>query len=245
MDFLFGATLWSTTTALWGIAALALILVILWDWRLFLPGLALIQYAVGQVLIHRYGVPNQWLAVYFWVMVLAGVILALSPIQWLRQPQPDRSGNVVFRGLVLALLGVVVYTLQPEVPLPMLDAATARLFLWLVACAIFSLALTDSALFTGIGLLFWLIPLQSLMAVSLPLPSLIALIGILDVLIALVCSYLMMAESEVVVEAQRPPTDVTFPGAVQPRPALDLSALRGVLVQRMAALLTLLKRVGQ
>jgi hypothetical protein len=244
MDFLFGASFWSTNAALWGIGGIALLLIILWDWRLFLPGLALIQYGVGQILVHRYGVPGQWLAVYFWVIVLAALILALTPLQMPR-PQPSlRSGNPFFRFLIMLLLAVLVYTLQPDIPLPILDVSTARLVLWLVACAFLVMALTDSALFTGIGLLLWFIPLQSLMAVILPLPALIALIGILQLVVALACAFLALAEDEQIAEMQLPATDVTFPDEIEQSAvvAFDLDSVRHFLAQRMAGILAMLKR---
>jgi hypothetical protein len=249
MDFLFGASFWSTSIALWSVGAIALLLVMLWDWRLFLPGLALIQYGVGQILVYRYGVPGQWLAVYFWVMVLAALILALAPLQIGRHQPADRSGNPLFRGLILLLLGVIVYTLQPDLPLPVLDVPTARLFLWLVACAFLVLALTDGALFTGIGLLLWFIPLQSLSAVILPLPSLIALWGIVQLVVMLACSYLALAENEQIAERNLPITDVTFPVEQGWLPGfsfnLNLAGLRRLIAQRMAALMAILKRVNQ
>lgn len=247
MDFLFGASFWSTPVALWSIGVIALLLVILWDWRLFLPGLALIQYGVGQIVSYRYGVPGQWLAVYFWVMVLAALMLALSPIQMRRYQPADRSGNPFFRVLILLLLGVIVYTLQPDLPLPVLDVATARLFLWLVACAFLVLALTDGALFTGIGLLLWFIPLQSLTAMILPLPSLIALWGILQLVVILACSYLALAENEQIAEQNLPITDVTFPVERRWMPgfSLNLVGLRRLIAQRMAGIMAILKRVSQ
>jgi hypothetical protein len=247
MDFLLGASFWSTSAALWSVGAIAFVLIILWDWRLFLPGLALIQYGVGQILVYRYGVPGQWLAVYFWVMVLAALILALSPLQMGRHQPAERSGSPLFRGLILLLLAVIVYTLQPDLPLPVLNVATARLFLWLVACAFLVLALTDGALFTGIGLLLWFIPLQSLTAVILPLPSLIALWGILQLVVMLACAYLSLAENEQLAEQDLPITDVTFPveGRAMPVFAPNWLGLRRLVAQRMAALMAMLKRVSQ
>ncbi|MCB0117319.1 MAG: hypothetical protein R2873_08575 [Caldilineaceae bacterium] len=244
MEFLLGASFWSANAALWGIGGVALLLIMLWDWRLFLPGLALIQYGVGQVLVYRYGVPGQWLAIYFWVIVLAALILALSPLQMPIPQSSLRSGNPFFRLLIMVLLGLLVYTLQPDIPLPVLDEPTTRLLLWLVACAFLVMALTDSALFTAIGLFFWFIPLQSLMAVILPLPALIALIGILQLMVALACAYLTLAEDAQIADLQQPATDVTFPSQADgtTSPLLDLSALRRFISERMTVLLALLKR---
>lgn len=247
MDFLLGESFWSTSVALWTVGAIAAFLIVLWDWRLFLPGLALIQYGVGQILVYRYGVPGQWLAIYFWVMALAALILALSPLQMGRHQPSVRSGNPLFRGLILLLLAVIVYTVQPDLPLPVVDVATTRLFLWLAACAFLVLALTDGALFTGIGLLLWFIPLQSLTAVILPLPSLIALWGILQLVVMLACSFLSLAENERIAEQSQPITDVTFP--VENRQPLGfaptLEDLRRLVAQRMAALMAVLKRSSQ
>ncbi len=244
IDFMLGATFWSANASLWGIGGIALLLIMLWDWRLFLPGLALIQYGVGQILVFRYGVPGQWLAIYFWVVVLAALILALSPLQVPHQQSSLRSGNPFFRLLIMLLLGVLVYTIQPDIPLPILDVSTARLFIWLVACAFLVMALTDSALFTGIGLLFWFIPLQSLMSVILPLPALIALIGIVLLMVVLVCAFLTLAEDEQLAELVRPSTDLTFPDPSTQASYLsfDLNSLRRFLTQRMASLLAALKR---
>lgn len=244
IDFLFGASFWSTNTALWGIGGVALLLILLWDWRLFLPGLALIQYGVGQILVYRYGVPGQWLAVYFWVVVLAALILALSPMQLPRLQTSLRSANPFFRLLIMLLLAVLVYTLQPDIPLPLLDEPTARLFLWLAACAFLIMALTDNAIFTGVGLLFWFIPVQSLMSMILPLPALIALIGILQLVVALACAFLALAEDEQIAELQRPATDLSFPAQAEgwAAPALDLDTLGRYLGRRFAALLAVLKR---
>ena len=244
IDFLLGATFWSANASLWGIGGIALLLIMLWDWRLFLPGLALIQYGVGQILVFRYGVPGQWLAIYFWVVVLAALILALSPLQVPHLPPSLRGGNPFFRLLIMLLLGVLVYTIQPDIPLPILDVWTARLFIWLIACAFLVMALTDSALFTGIGLLFWFIPLQSLMAVILPLPALIALIGIVLLIVMLVCAFLALAEDEQLADSVRPSTDLAFPrqSAQAPYVSFDLNSLRRFLAQRMASLLAAIKR---
>lgn len=247
IDSWLGTTVWTAPAAMVGIGVVAALLVLLWDWRLLLPGLALVQYGVGQLLVYRYGVPAQWLAIYFWVVLLAALILALSPLQTRSYQIVDRSGNPFFRGLLLLLLGVVVYSIAFEVPLPVVDLETARLFLWLAACALLILALTDSPLLTGAGLLLWFIPVQSLMAVILPLPALIALLGALALSIALVCSYLDLAESEQVAEQQRPLTDVTFPVESEMAPSFSISmvGLRRLLAQRLAALTAMLKRVGQ
>lgn len=244
-DLFLGTAFWASATPMWGIAVVATLLLLFWDWRLLLPGLALIQYGVGQVLIHRYGVPAPWLVIYFWVVVLAGLILSLSPMQTRKYQPMDRSGNVVFRGALLLLLLALVYSISLDLPLPILDVATTRLFLWLAACAFLTLALTDNAFFTGAGMLLWLIPVQSLMAVILPQPALIALLGTLLLLVSLACGYLTLAESERMAERAAPPTDIVFPAEPVHPPQLqplNVRLLRHLVASRLAAAMDVLKR---
>jgi hypothetical protein len=202
---------WASQLALYMIGLAAALAVLLWDWRISLPGLLVTQFGLGQVLVFRYGLPGEWSAVYFLVMMGAVLIMALTPIQLgLLQPL-DRAGNLFFRGLLIALLGLVVYSLPINISLPVVDVATVRLMLWLVVCALLFLGLSDESIYSGAGLLLWLIPFQSYLAILLPLPSLIALIGALGLLIALGCSYLALLEDERVQALNLPITDVTFP----------------------------------
>lgn len=202
---------WASQSALYMIGAAAAFAVLLWDWRISLPGLLLVQFGLGQVLVFRYGLPGEWSAVYFLVMAGAVMIIALTPIQLGLLHPLDRAGNLFFRGLLLALLGLVIYSLPINISLPVVDTDTVRLILWLVVCALLFLGLSDEGIYSGTGMLLWLIPFQSYLAILLPLPGLITLIGGLGLLIALACSYLALLEDDRVQTQDRPITDVTFP----------------------------------
>jgi hypothetical protein len=246
IDLFFGGAFWSGSAAPFSIGALVALLILFWDWRLLLPGLALVQLGAGQLLVHRYGVPGQWPGIYFWVILLAAFILALAPIQ-IRSYQRNGQGGMIFRGLLLLLLSVIISSVPINFPLPVIDVTTARFFFWLAACALLILALTDNPLFTGAGLLLWFIPIQSLLVLIVPLPALIGLLGSLVLVIALACSYLAVADSEVVAQEQLPATDVTFPTAEPVEQSLlpDVVWLRRLIGRQLATIGALIKRTSQ
>ncbi len=230
---------------MWSIGLLIAVLILIWDWRFLLLGLVFVQYGLGQILIYRYGVPSQWVLIYLLVTLLSVLILGLSPLQLHTHEPEEGSGNPFFRGALLLLLLAFVYSLSLELLLPILDVATVRLFLWLLSCALLILALTDRAVFAGAGLLLWLLPVQAIMSIIVPQPALIALLGMLMILIALACAYLAVAENEEVAELQTPLTDMVFPASatkIAPIPT-RASFARRLLLQRLAAVLGLLKRL--
>jgi hypothetical protein len=246
-DFFLDGSFWSGSTAIFTVGGVAALLILLWDWRLLLPGLALIQYSVGQILIHRYGVPGQWLGIYFWVVLLAALILALAPIQIRTYQREGQGSGLLFRGLLLLLLTVIIASIPINFPLPVLDVSTARFFVWLAAAALLILALTDNPLFVGIGLLLWFIPIQSLLALLVPLPALIGLLGTLVLTVSLACSYLVVADSEQVAQQEIPATDLSFPTQESAKHSLlpDVAWLRQLVVRQMATISAVLKRVTQ
>jgi hypothetical protein len=243
-DFFFDGSFWSGSTAIFTIGGGAALLILLWDWRVLLPGLALIQYSVGQIVVHRYGVPGQWLGIYFWVVLLAALILALAPIQIRAYPRDGSGGGLLFRGLLLLLLTVIIASIPINFPLPVLDVNTARFLVWLAASALLILALTDNPLFVGIGLLLWFIPIQSLLALLIPLPALIGLLGTLVLTVSLACSYLVVADSEQVAQQEMPATDLSFPTQESAKHSLlpDVAWLRQLVVRQLATISAVLKR---
>jgi hypothetical protein len=69
----------------------------------------------------------------------------------------------------------------------------------------------NSPFFTAVALLLWCIPVQSVAATVVAIPSLIAVIGILELLVALACSYLILTEEHPVTARSPVLTDITFP----------------------------------
>jgi hypothetical protein len=115
--------------------------------------------------------------------------------------------------------------------LPVVGTDVAELFVWLALCALLMLGLGDNPLFTATGLLLWCVPAQALISIILAIPALSALIGIVELLVALACSYLVLVELLPVAATRSVLTDIIFPeqdavlrmddespGAAGPRP---------------------------
>ena len=185
---------------------------VLWDWRVALPGLLLVQLGIGGITGSVYGLPPPWPAVHFGVLLLASLILMLSILQT-SSVRVDHSGefsSVLFRFLIMGLAALLVWKAGGSIALPLLSDATKALFLWLAVLAILTLGLTETALFGGIALHLWLIPVQAFLSVLFPLPALIIPMGILQLLVALAVSYLLLSEDEALSSALAPATDSDF-----------------------------------
>ena len=89
-------------------------------------------------------------------------------------------------------------------------------------CALIILSFSDNPLFTGIGLLLWILLAQTVIQALLPYPTLVAVLGLLQLLLALTCGYLALADRVTQVAAQVVATDITFPDSVTPVDISDI-----------------------
>ena len=154
----------------------AAIPVILWDWRIALPGILLVQLGTSVLIGTVYGLTGPWPAVHFGVQVLACLILLLSILQT-SNVQVRTSGEFssrLFRMLILGIAALMVWRATEGFDLPRLEVATKVLFIWFAAVALITLGMTETALFGSIGLLMWLIPVQAFLSVLFPMPAVIA-----------------------------------------------------------------------
>lgn len=193
--------------------------VILWDWRIALPGLLFVQLGTSALVGGVYGLPAPWPAVHLSVLFLACLILLLSILQT-SNVQVHHSGEFssrLFRLLVLGIAALMVWKASDNIELPLLSDASKMLFLWLAAVALLTLGMAETALFGGIGLLLWLIPVQAFLSVLFPVPAVIVLLGILQLLVALACSYLVLAEDDELISVEVPSTDPGLAAGVQHR----------------------------
>lgn len=182
---------------------------VLWDWRIALPGLLLLQLGTGTMMGSVYALPAPWPAVQFGVLIFACLILMLSILQT-RSVQVDQSGafsSILFRALVLGIASLLVWRAGDDIPLPLVNDSTRLLFLWFAALALLTLGLAETILFGGIALLLWLIPVQAILSILFPSPAIIVPLGILQLLMALACSYLLLAEESVLWSIEAPATD--------------------------------------
>lgn len=183
--------------------------VVLWDWRIALPGILFVQLGTSILVGTVYGLPAPWPAVHLAVQFLACLILLLSILQT-SNVQVRNSGEFssrLFRLLILGIAALMVWRATEGIELPRLEDATKLLFIWFAAVALITLGMTETALFGGIGLLLWLIPVQAFLSVLFPLPAVIVLLGILQILVALACSFLLLAEDDALTLIEVPSTD--------------------------------------
>ena len=200
--------------------------VILWDWRFALPGLLIVQLGTSGLIGAVYGLPAPWPAVHLSVLFVACLILLLSILQT-SNVQVHHSGEFssrLFRLLVLGIASLMVWMASDGIELPLLSDASKMLFLWLAAVALLTLGMTETVLFGGIGLMLWLIPVQAFLSVLFPLPAVIVLLGILQLLVALACSYLILAEDDVLTSVEVPSTDPDLAPGVQRRQSITAGA---------------------
>lgn len=216
LDFLTGNDFWFTSTPLLLVGLLAVVVVLAWDWRVALPALLLVQVGVGALSVRRSSVPDDWSAVFGWVVLGCCLILLLS-IRYAHTPtRPGRVGTLFFRGL---LLGLVAFLIQSRVIdlaalaefLPLIDEPLSRLLIWLAFCALFATANAEGALENGLALLLWLIAAEAALLAVAPAAIVVVLLGCLFLLVTLACGYLLIAENPALAEENRPLTDETFP----------------------------------
>ncbi len=201
----------ATGLGLLSIGGLALLIILFWEWHFTLAGLFVIQLGVAVLATQIHALPPQWGTVQLMVSALAAAMLLLSARQ-VRQAHPQqRPGSFVIRFSAVTLLAVSWQFVDFDIALPLLTVPETDLFLWLILCAFVMLGLSDSPLYTAVALLLWLIPVQVFIQLILPEQRLFVFIGIAELLVALSCSYLLLAQRLPERTAHNVLTDITFP----------------------------------
>jgi hypothetical protein len=189
----------------------ALLTILLWDWRVALVGLLVVQTGVVVLTSTVYQLPLAWSNVQLLVTALCAAMMALSARQVHSTLRLQRPGSWLVRLSAIILLGVSWQYVDLTLTLPLLTPQVAGLFLWLALCALVLLGLSDSPLYTSVALFFWFIPVQAFIQILLPDQRLFVLIGIVEIFIGLACSYLLLAHRIPVRLRAKSLTDVTFP----------------------------------
>ncbi len=235
-DALSGLTTPAGLTLTGFVAALS---IVLWDWRASLAAAFFVQVAVAAVAVNLLSAPPQWALIQIAVMALACTILGLSAVQSMRHSlSAQQAGSYPLR-----LMAIVFFTgawellgIRPDFLGFGPDVSSA--FVWLAVCAALTLGLGVNPFFTAIGLMLWFAPVQAMTAALLGIPALVAMIGILQLLVALACSYLMLAEQAPQALAPATLTDIAFPQGRD----LDMGRERTPATERRARLPRLPRR---
>lgn len=194
-----------TTMVIIAIAILA------WDWRVMLPALFVVQLSVATLVQQVYGVPTAWATAHVSTMLIACLMLAISMLQVPFSRSLRQAGNWFLRLVAIGAVFVCWRLVDVTVSLPQFPSNQVAYFTFLAVSAFIILSLSDSPVFTIAGLLLWTIMVQIVIEVLLPYPTVIALIGAVQLLLALTGSYLILADRIPQRYAQRVMTDVAFP----------------------------------
>jgi hypothetical protein len=225
MDALFAGLLaeldfFTTGFGVLTLAALAASIFLLWEWRLALVALILIQTGVAALMVSVHGLPTEWAAVQIMVVLLCALLLALSA-QYIRDRQATRPpGPLLLRLMVLVLLLASWRVFDLQLSIPLLNPPVTRLFLWLGLCALTTLALSDSPFFTGVALLVWCVPIQAIVELLVPGHNLFVVIGMVEIVVTLACSYLLLVDLTPEPKPAPVITDSTFMERAPVLPAL-------------------------
>jgi hypothetical protein len=219
MDFLF-TLLDFFTTGLGTLLTVVLVglIVLLRDWRLSLAGLVLVQASVASSLVNVHGVSAEWAGLQIAVAALCALILAISAYQVRLNRLTRLPGALWLRLMALLVVAFTWWMLDLPLTLPKVEPQLSQVLAWIALSALLLLGLNDSPFFTGVALLLWCIPAHAMTAILLVNPSLTVAIGVVELLIALACSYLILVDRGPVSVAVPTLTDVTFPEAGLPAP---------------------------
>lgn len=213
--FLAALAIFATPGGLTVIGMIAAAIIVLWDWRFALAGLFFIQVGVTAATVTLQRLPVDWATVTLGVSALACLMLTLSAQRIRYTGSLYQSGTWLQRALILALFWLLWRVAANNITLPEFTPALVQLFAWLVLCLLTILALSENPLFTAVGLLLWLTPVQAVAAVLVGIPVVVALVGLVQIMVALACSYLVLIE-QIPAEAGAPVlTDITFPADVE------------------------------
>ncbi len=202
----------STPVGLTFTSAIAAASIVLWDWRAALAMLLTVQVAVAALTVNLFAVPSQWALIQVAVMALACMILGLSAAQTMRDSLSARqSGSFFLRVMAVLFFAGAWRLLDVQPNFPKFGPEVSTLFGWLAICALLTLGLGANPFFTGVSMLLWFVPVQAMVAVVLGIPALVAMTGILQLLVALVCSYLLLVEQAPYMQAKETLTDIAFP----------------------------------
>ncbi len=185
------------------LAALAASTVLIWDWRWALVSSALLLLGISSIGAALHSVPaiitaGQWLAI-----IVATLLLGLSARVRSSGMAAHTNANWLLRALALGFLLGAWWLVDPGVSLPRFTQVETDLLIWIALCGLLMLSLTASPLFVGIGLLLLLAPLQSIAPVLAPGAGLSIFVGIAQILTALACAYLTLAQPVPTARARR------------------------------------------
>jgi hypothetical protein len=199
-----------------------ILMILVWEWRLALVALVLVQMSLATTAVQVFGIPVPWATAHLITTILAALMLAISMVQVSASRSLHQAGNLLLRLIAVGALFFCWRLMQIEIALPVLTTQQTLFLTVLAISAVVVLSLSDSPLFTSIGMLFWMMTMQLIIEIFLPIPGVLVLMGAAQLLIALTGSYLLLADRVPRRATRVIATDITFPDAVAPVLMLDV-----------------------
>lgn len=185
------------------LAALAGSIVLIWDWRWAVVSSTLLLLGVSSIAVRVHGAPTLIAAVQWLAIVVATLLLGLAAHFHPRAVATLPNANWLLRTLALGFLLGAWWMLDSGFNLPLFSRVETDLLIWVALCGVLLLGLSASPFYTGIGLLLVLAPLQSIASVLMPGAGLSIFVGIGQILAALACAYLTLAQPSPVIEQRK------------------------------------------
>lgn len=199
------------------LGAVAVVMLLIWGWRSALVGTILIQTGVAALMVQVHDLSVRWGSVQILTTLLCVLLLGLSA-QHMRGRQAARPpGSWLLRLLVAILLLASWRVFDINLTIPLLNPSVEQLFLWLSLCALTTLALSDSPFFAAVALLWWTIVMQAVVELLAPGYGLYAIIGMVQIVVSLACSYLLLIDLAPAPKPMPIATDMTFTEPSPPR----------------------------
>ena len=212
---------WATGLGLLATLGVVTLIILLWDWRAALIGLVVVQMSLATLSVQIFALPTTWATAFLTTTALSALILAVSMVQVGPMRSLDQAGNWLMRLFAVGILLTAWRLMSIEVALPQMTPNQVQFFTLMALSALMMLSLGDNPLFVGVALLLWMMTAQVLIAVLLPQPTILVMLGALQLLLALTCSYLILADRVPRRATRVVTTDITFPDAVTPVLLLD------------------------
>ena len=207
------------------LAALAALIPLVWDWRVTLAALVTLHVAATMMLAHLHGTPAMLIVSQLVAILVAGSLLGVA--QWARRSEPPsrQPASWLVRLMAVGFVVLAWWFVDPGIGLPMMSQPEVDILVWVAICALIVMTLTTDPLFVAAAMLLWLLPAYAFSIVLLPTSGMPALLGIAEILVALACGYLTLAQPRQRAESGARRIVVPLP-QVRPRQSVRFPALR-------------------
>ncbi len=193
---LFGAlgSLIATGPGILLLAALAGSIILFWDWRLAVGGVVALQVGTVAMLTYLHDASGILMAGQMLAILLAAIMLGGSNYVRGAVASPRQGSNWLIRLIALFFVTIAWWFVDPGFTFPSFSQPETDLFVWVALCGLLMLCLGDHPLFVATALFMWLTASYAVATVLLPGSGIPVLLGMVTLLVALACSYLLLAE---------------------------------------------------